>query len=57
VRYLSPEWQLLFKSRGLRAKDEKDFEDCLPLMSWEQRTWLRAQLKLTSPGHDWLTRL
>jgi hypothetical protein len=57
VRYLAPEWQLLFKSRGLREKDEKDFEDCLPLLSAEQREWLRGALTLAAPEHPWLARI
>lgn len=57
VRYLVPEWQLLFKSPGQREKDEQDFEDCLPLMDTRQRAWLRAALEQTAPGHEWLARL
>jgi hypothetical protein len=57
VRYLAPEWQLLFKSRGLREKDERDFEDCLPLLSEGQRGWLREKLTWEAPGHAWRARL
>lgn len=57
VRYLAPEWQLLFKSRGLRDKDEKDFHDCLPVMGIEQKRWLSDALAMTAPGHEWLRRL
>ena len=54
VRYLTPEWQLLFKSRGLREKDQRDFEDCLPLLSAAQREWLRTNL---IPDHAWASLL
>jgi hypothetical protein len=57
VRYLAPEIQLLFKSRGQREKDERDFEDCLPLLSSAQRSWLRDALVLVHPNHSWITRL
>lgn len=57
VRYLAPEVQLLFKSRGQREKDERDFEDCLPLMDAGQKRWLRETLEMTAPGHGWLGRL
>ena len=57
VRYLSPEWQLLFKSRGLREEDQQDFEDCLPLLSAGQNAWLREALELATAGHVWLAAL
>jgi hypothetical protein len=57
VRYMTPEWQLLFKSRGRREKDEFDFRDCLPLMSTGQRAWLRDSLGMADPENPWLARL
>ena len=57
VRYLAPEWQLLFKSRGRREKDEVDLADCLPLMSEGQKRWLRETLEMTDPGNPWIGRL
>jgi hypothetical protein len=57
VRYLSPEWQLLFKSKTPRPKDERDFADCLPMLSAKQRTWLADALRLTDPANPWLARL
>jgi hypothetical protein len=57
VRYLVPEFQLLFKSRGQRPKDERDFQDCLPLLDSRQRTWLRGALELSDPGNSWLSQL
>ena len=57
VRYLAPEFQLLFKSRSGRPKDEHDFQDCLPLLDSRQRTWLREALELSDPGNSWLSQL
>jgi Aminoglycoside-2''-adenylyltransferase len=57
IRYLAPEIQLLYKSKGLRPKDERDFDDAEPLLDADQRAWLRRALELTSPGHHWLPRL
>lgn len=57
VRYMAPEIQLLFKSRGLRDKDQRDFDDCLPLLSNRQRSWLAEALREETPEHPWLVRL
>jgi hypothetical protein len=57
VRYLVPEIQLLFKSKGLREKDEQDFRDCLPLLSREQKSWLAEALRKENSTHEWLGRL
>lgn len=57
IRYLVPELQLLFKAAHRRPKDEQDFSDCLPLLSAEQRTWLRSALGVQQPGHAWLAAL
>jgi hypothetical protein len=57
VRFLAPEYQLLFKSRGRREKDERDFADCLPLLKGSQKAWLKRALELTDPLNPWLGRL
>ena len=57
VRYLAPEVQLLFKSRAPRAKDERDFTDCLPLLDPGRRRWLAEALALAHPDSAWLSRL
>jgi len=57
IRYFVPEIQLLFKSKGLRPKDELDFLHALPLLAASQRDWLREALVLTTPQHPWLARL
>ena len=57
VEYLAAEVQLLFKSKGLRPKDEEDFVQIAPLLTVVQRHWLANALRLTSPGHPWIDRL
>lgn len=57
VRFLAPEYQLLFKSRSRREKDERDFADCLTLLRASQRDWLKQALELTDPPNPWLERL
>jgi 2-phosphosulfolactate phosphatase len=57
IPILAPEVQLLHKARLLRPKDRRDFERVLPLMTEEQRAWLRAALSSQFPGHAWLDRL
>jgi hypothetical protein len=44
IPYLVPEIQLLYKAKTLRPKDEADFRQTLPVLRWEQRTWLTAEL-------------
>jgi hypothetical protein len=54
IPYLVPEIVLLFKAKWTREKDETDLRGALPLMSGEQRSWLRAALARVHPGHPWL---
>jgi hypothetical protein len=54
---LSPEIQLLYKSKGRREKDEVDFVRVLPLLSEEEKEWLRQALEMVTPGHPWSDRL
>ena len=52
------EIQLLYKSKALRAKDEEDFKQCLPLLDSSRRAWLASKLRqLYSDSHPWLSRL
>ncbi|RNI24665.1 hypothetical protein [Flexivirga caeni] len=53
--YLRPEIQLLYKARGLRPKDQVDFDATWPLLDAAQRHWLQEMLDRTLPGHPWLT--
>lgn len=57
IRYLQPEIQLLYKAKGLRAKDDADFVATLPFLSGRRRTWLGTALERTLPAHPWLDRL
>ncbi len=57
IPYLAPEIQLLYKAKGLRAKDETDFTHALPALSGERRQWLRTALLTVHPDHPWLKRL
>ncbi|MFC5187966.1 nucleotidyltransferase domain-containing protein [Actinomadura harenae] len=57
IPYLSPEVQLFYKAKDVRAKDELDFERTLLLLDADQRGWLVDALEMTMPGHAWLTRL
>lgn len=54
---LAPEVQLLYKSKGLRDKDNADFDTALPYLSLNEREWLRDALIATRPDHEWLARL
>ena len=54
---LAPEIQLLYKSKGMRAKDVADFETVLPCLTVDERAWLRGALSLTKPDHEWIERL
>lgn len=57
IPYLRPAVQLFYKAKGVREKDQLDFEAVLPLLGGEERAWLSSALKLTLPGHVWLDRL
>ena len=54
---LAPEIQLLYKSAGLRAKDQADFERFRPLLTRAEAAWLRDALTTAAPGHAWLAAL
>lgn len=57
IRYLQPEIQLLYKAKGLRAKDQLDFDNTLPHLDAPRLVWLRGALERTLPGHPWLADL
>jgi adenylate kinase family enzyme len=55
---LTPEVQLLYKSKSLRDKDNTDFENALGEMSLEQKKWLKESLNTVYKGsHRWIDRL
>jgi len=54
---LAPEVQLLFKSKGRRPKDARDFARILPVLDPWRKEWLRQALEVTDPDNPWLARL
>ncbi|ROR90941.1 nucleotidyltransferase domain-containing protein [Nocardioides aurantiacus] len=56
-RVLSPDVQLLYKSRDPRPKDEADFQAAVTHLNPSQRRWLRRSLASTSGAHPWLASL
>lgn len=54
---LTPDVQLLYKSRGRRDKDVADFRAVQPYLSTGERNWLRSSLDVVSPGHVWASEL
>lgn len=56
-RVLTPEVQLLHKSKSVREKDAADFEAVRDSLTRAQRGWLAEALSLTAPGHRWLDSL
>jgi hypothetical protein len=54
---LSPEVQLLYKSRGLRDKDGADFQAVRPYLSPDERNWLRTALNIVAPKRPWVRTL
>jgi hypothetical protein len=52
--YLAPEIQLLYKSKGPRERDDRDFAQICPLLAVEARKWLQHALELTAPVHAWI---
>lgn len=57
IPYLRPEIQLLYKARGLRPKDQQDFEAAWPLLDPVRREWLHEMLLRTLPDHRWIRTL
>lgn len=52
------EVQLLYKAKGNRAKDQHDFQACLPRLTPEAKLWLRQALLIEHPsGHPWVAEL
>ncbi len=57
IPYLSPAIVLLFKAKRTRPKDDLDFRNALPKLSWLDRRWLAEQIGRLHPGHRWLPAL
>ena len=55
IRYLSPEVVLQHKALHDQPKDRADLAAALPLLSPEQRAWLRDGVRrVHGAGHPWL---
>jgi hypothetical protein len=57
IPYVIPEVALLFKAKGLREKDEADFQLVLTAMDQSRRSRLSEWLSQVHPGHPWLERI
>jgi uncharacterized protein (DUF952 family) len=57
VAVVRPEIALLFKAKGPRFKDRRDFDHVLPYLDGAARAWLGAALEQVHPGHAWGDRL
>lgn len=55
--YVAPEWQLLYKAKGARPKDQEDFDRVLPHLDARARAWLSASLRVHQPQSSWVPRL
>lgn len=56
TKFLSPEIQLLYKSKSIRDKDELDFRNAIGSLSDDQKTWLFSALTKVYQGHHpWLS--
>lgn len=57
IPFLTPEIQLLYKSRRPRAKDQADFRRTVGRLEPGECAWLRTALSKVDPGHAWLSDL
>ncbi|NLJ86139.1 MAG: amino acid transporter [Firmicutes bacterium] len=57
ILYLRPEIQLLYKAKSPRPKDEIDFTAVLPMLTNDERSWLRSALSLAHGEHRWVAKL
>ena len=53
VPVLRPEIQLLYKAKWLREKDRADHARAMEKMSEGQKGWLRENIQLVHPWHEW----
>lgn len=52
-----PEIIAFFKAQEMRRRDERDFRNLLPLITYEARQWLHGAIWQMKPDHPWLPRL
>lgn len=54
VQVISPEIQLLYKSKARRLKDEEDFQNCWPALDQKQKAWLKEVITIEHGSeHPW----
>jgi len=56
-RYVTPEWQLLFKAKSPRECDRQDFINALNYLDVTQKEWLRHALMKTHASSEWVDLL
>jgi hypothetical protein len=54
---MAPEVLLWYKAADVRPHDELDFVALLPVLTDEQRRWLRGQISVVHPAHPWPARI
>jgi hypothetical protein len=58
IPYLIPEIVLLFKAKTASPADQADLQNCMPLISKEDRAWLQEAIALTyGVDHPWIGSL
>jgi hypothetical protein len=57
VRYLNPEFALIFKAKQRRPKDREDLERTWPKLNTTQRAAVRTYVSDHYPEHEWLALL
>lgn len=57
IPILSPVIVLLYKAKGTREMDERDFAVVRDALGAERRAWLRAALETAHAGHRWIEQL
>ncbi|MDN4595075.1 nucleotidyltransferase domain-containing protein [Polycladomyces subterraneus] len=55
--HVAPEWQLLFKAKNPRPKDEQDFANHFKRLGKTSREWLLNALKRYQPDSHWIALL
>jgi hypothetical protein len=55
--YVVPSWQLLFKAKNPRPKDQADFLMHAPKLNKKERQWLLSALQLHQPSGTWISYL
>jgi len=57
IPYVTPEWQLLFKAKEGRPKDDLDFDTHAPLLDLDRKKWLLFALITHVPESAWIPKL